>query len=98
MDRLIAELHDTLGQVRLRFPTVPLLDRRYDSSAVQFKLMPAQLLNILSESDSYQPLVPGGDPTWFKIVTQDSVIELVVYRTLTDDQLYMLGPPRPTLQ
>ena len=86
------ELQHVLDTVRRREQTIPLLAARYPVGEIEFRPLPAELLDIISASPEYVEIVPGEGPTWIKFIVDGAVFELVVYRTLADDQFYILGP------
>ena len=86
------ELQRILEAVRRGEQTVPLLTTRHAVGDVEFRLAPAQLLDLISALPDYVEIVPGEGPTWIKFVVDSEVSELVLYRALGDEQFYILGP------
>ena len=92
MNEIKLELQRILDIVRRREQTIPLLAARYPVGEIEFRPLPAELLEIISASPDYVEIVPGEGPTWIKFIVDGAVFELVVYRALADDAFYILGP------
>ena len=92
MNEVRLELQHVLDTVRRREQTIPLLAARYPVGEIEFRPLPAELLDIISASPEYVEIVPGEGPTWIKFIVDSAVFELVVYRALVDDRFYILGP------
>ena len=92
MNEVRLELQHILDTVRRREQTIPLLAARYPVGEIEFRLLPAELLDVISAAPEYVEIVPGEGPTWIKFIVDGAVFELVVYRALADDRFYILGP------
>jgi hypothetical protein len=90
--KLDVELADALRPIRARQDIVPFLGRWLSVSEAEFRLLPDDMLAILSRSPDFSHLVPGNDPTALQLETDGANAEIVVYRALADCQYYVLAP------
>ena len=98
MNDLQLELSEALVKIQGLEQNIPLLDKVYKPFEVDFRPMPAGMLDILLTSDDYGEIQPGAEPTWLAITSEAGTIKAVVYRTIDGSAYYVLGPKRPTLQ
>ena len=84
MNEVRLELQHALDTVRRREQTISLLAARYPVGEIEFRPLPAELLDIISASPEYVETVPGERPTWIKFIVDGAVFELVVYRPALD--------------
>lgn len=61
---------------------------------LHFVPVPADMWAIISASEDYRELAAGGPPTLLNIAGEDEALELTVYRSAADGQVYMLAPLR----
>lgn len=88
------ELELVLDLIRRQQESIPLMDRRYPASDVEFRPTPPSLLKLLSSAPEFRELASGLPPTWISVLSEGMRSELVVYRALTDGRQYVLGPIR----
>lgn len=71
---------------------LPFMTRMYPPEEINFSPLPEAMLALLVRSGDYTPIAPGEPPTWFDISSVEDSVTLIIYRTLSDEQFYVLAP------
>lgn len=92
MEGLHKELEAVLNRVTGGHDVIPFMAQMLPASDVAFRLLPAEMLEVLRASPDYASVRPGEQPTWFQVASGDDAVELVVYRAEADGAHYVLAP------
>jgi hypothetical protein len=90
-----SELKGVMEQLAQSYDELPFMDRRLSSSELTFHLLPPEMGRLLSQSPDYTSPGPGEGPVWLHVEGPSSSAELIVYRTMSDENLYMVAPVKP---
>lgn len=92
MSRPDEERAKVLEGVRRDRDVVPCVDRLLTLDDVYWRLLPPGMLQLLCTSPDFVSPVVGAPPVTLQLSSGDAAAELVLYRALGDDLIYMLAP------
>lgn len=85
---------DELAAVLTRFQSqhevAPFLEGWHSTSGMSFQPLPLEMEAVLRSSPDYMPPKAGVGPVWLQLETDERHGQLVVYRAIGDEKLYVL--------
>ena len=89
IDDELARITDGL---RTGHDVLPFMAGLHVAQTLSLRPLPEEMRKMLESSDDYQAPAPGAGPVWLQIAGPDDAAELIIYRAIEDNRLYVMAP------
>ncbi|WP_334656899.1 hypothetical protein [Sphingomonas panaciterrae] len=86
------ELAAVVEQLRAGYDILPYMTGFHAAGELGLRALPDDMKALLEGSPDYRSPEPGSGPVWLQIAGEDEAAELIVYRSRSSGQLYVMAP------